>query len=51
MNRGKSKASKPAKAFLLEFRQTGKEMSLQEMEMALMMRFAAMGGRFPNKPQ
>jgi hypothetical protein len=49
MNRGKSKASKPAKAFLLEFRQTGKEMSLQEMEMALMMRFAAMGGRFPEQ--
>lgn len=47
MNRGKGKASKPAKAFLLQFRQHSREMTLEEMEMALMMQYAAMGGRFP----
>ena len=47
MNRGKGKASKPAKAFLLKFQQHSREMTLEEMEMALMMQYAAMGGRFP----
>ena len=51
INRGKGKASKPAKAFLLQFRQTSREMSMQEMEMALMMQFTKMGGRFPEKTQ
>lgn len=46
MNRGKGKASKPPKAFLLQFRQHSREMTLEEMEMALMMQYAAMGGRF-----
>lgn len=51
MNRGKGKASKPVKAFLLTFRRQSREMSLEEMEMALMMQYAAMGGRFPGQKQ
>ena len=46
INRGKGKASKPAKAFLLRFRHHSREMTLEEMEMALMMQYAAMGGKF-----
>jgi hypothetical protein len=49
MHRGKSKSRKPAKSFLLEFKKSGREMTIQEMEMALMTRFAAMGGRFPEQ--
>lgn len=51
MNRGKGKASKPAKTFLLQFRQQSREMTIEEMEMALMMQYAAMGGRFPSQKQ
>lgn len=50
-HRGKGKSRKPTKAFLLQFRQHGREMSLREMEMALMMQYTAMGGRFPEVPQ
>ncbi|MCA9974239.1 MAG: DUF4035 domain-containing protein [Anaerolineales bacterium] len=49
IHRGKDKSSKTAKEFLLTFQQKSREMTMQEMEMALMMRFAAMGGRFPTK--
>lgn len=49
MHRGKGKASKPPKAFLLEFRRHSREMSIEEMEMTLMMQYAAMGGQFPSQ--
>lgn len=46
LNRGK-KGSKSAKSFLLHFQQQDREMSIEQMEMALMARFAALGGSFP----
>lgn len=48
MNRGKGKSSKPAKVFLLQFRQHSREMTIEEMEMALMMQYVNMGGQFDN---